>query len=340
MNRKITLSYIAEQLGLSTATISLALRDSPLVADTTREKIKKAASDMGYIYDRRAASLRTARSDIVGILIHTVLNPFFAELLESIESELSRTGRTFLLCNHDDSLEKQRGFVSTLLQFGADGVLLCPSIGTDAAEIERIEDFGLPVTLVARTVDDAPTNCVRGDDCLGAKIAAEHLFSLGHKSIAVIGGRSETSTGRERLRGILQAHQEAGLTFDETMRIETESTSRIDAFEACERLLDSGAKPDAIFAFNDVVAFGILACLQQRGLQIGKDIAVIGYDDVDEATISAPPLTSIDNGQHDVGVLAAKQLISRIEGEERQASETLIMPKLVVRESCGAKIKS
>ena len=127
MAQKIKLSTIAEALGVSTATVSLALRDSPLVADQTRERIKEHARAIGYIYNRRAASLRTSRSGILGVVVHDIMNPFFAEILRSIETELDRSRQTFLLSNHYDQLEKQRNFIDTLLQLGADGVIMSPA---------------------------------------------------------------------------------------------------------------------------------------------------------------------------------------------------------------------
>jgi DNA-binding LacI/PurR family transcriptional regulator len=112
--QKVKLSTIAEALGLSTATVSLALRDSPLVADATRDRIKEKAIDLGYIYNRRAASLRTSRSGIIGVVVHDIMNPFYAEILRAIETELDRSRQTFILSNHYDSVEKQRNFIETL----------------------------------------------------------------------------------------------------------------------------------------------------------------------------------------------------------------------------------
>ena len=135
---------------MSTATVSLALRDSPLVADATRERIKEHARAIGYIYNRRAASLRTSRSGIVGVVVHDIMNPFFAEILRSIESELDRSRQTFILSNHYDQLEKQRTFIDTLLQLGADGVIMSPAIGTPPEDIRLAEENGLPAVLIAR----------------------------------------------------------------------------------------------------------------------------------------------------------------------------------------------
>ena len=133
MAQKIKLSTIADALNVSTATVSLALRDSPLVADETRERIKAHARSIGYIYNRRAASLRTSRSGIIGVTVHDIMNPFYAEILRSIETELDRTRQTFILSNHYDDLEKQRSFTDTLLQLGADGIIISPAIGTPVA---------------------------------------------------------------------------------------------------------------------------------------------------------------------------------------------------------------
>ena len=209
--QKIKLSTIADALGVSTATVSLALRDSPLVADSTRERIKEHARAIGYIYNRRAASLRTSRSGIVGVVVHDIMNPFFAEILKAIESELDRSRQTFLLSNHYDQLEKQRNFIDTLLQLGADGVIMSPAIGTPREDIQMLEENGLPAVLVARSVEGAGVPVFRGDDSYGIGLATNHLISLGHRRIAMIGGTDQTSTGRHRYQGYVLAMEKAGL---------------------------------------------------------------------------------------------------------------------------------
>ncbi|TIT21989.1 MAG: LacI family transcriptional regulator, partial [Mesorhizobium sp.] len=178
MAQKIKLSTIADALSVSTATVSLALRDSPLVAGTTRDRIKEHARAIGYIYNRRAASLRTSRSGIVGVVVHDIMNPFFAEILRSIESELDRSRQTFILSNHYDQLEKQRTFIDTLLQLGADGVIMSPAIGTPPEDILMAEENGLPAVLIARTVEGADVPVFRGDDAYGTALATNHLISL------------------------------------------------------------------------------------------------------------------------------------------------------------------
>lgn len=169
--QKVKLSTIAETLGLSTATVSLALRDSPLVAAVTRDKIKEQARALGYIYNRRAASLRTSRSGIIGVVVHDIMNPFYGEILKAIEAELDRDKQTFILSNHYDSVEKQRDFIETLLQLGGDGVIMSPAIGTPPQDIQLAEDNGMPAILIARSIEGLDVPIFRGDDAYGISLA-------------------------------------------------------------------------------------------------------------------------------------------------------------------------
>jgi DNA-binding LacI/PurR family transcriptional regulator len=333
--RKIKLSDIAEALGVSTATVSLALRDSGLVAATTRDRIKDYARAMGYIYNRRAASLRTSKSGLVGVLVQDIINPFYAEVLHAIELELDRSGHTFLLSNHNDDLEKQRRGLETLLQLGADGVIISPAIGTPASDIELCEKNGMPVVLVARTVDGVKVPSLRGDDAFGIGLATNHLISLGHTRIAFIGGTDETSTGRERYRGYRAAMKSAGLPDRPDWRIEGPRTKRA-GYDATAEFLALPDNPTAAVCWNDLVAIGLMNGLAHTGRTPGREISVTGYDDLSEAEIAMPPLTTVWNGQAVVGERAAKALVNRLRGVEAPRPAEMIRPVLRERESTGA----
>ncbi|MDS1137955.1 LacI family DNA-binding transcriptional regulator [Nitratireductor indicus] len=334
MAQKIKLSTIAEALGVSTATVSLALRDSPLVADATRERIKEYAREIGYIYNRRAASLRTSRSGIVGVVVHDIMNPFFAEILRSIESELDRSRQTFLLSNHYDQLEKQRTFIDTLLQLGADGVIMSPAIGTPAQDIRLIEDNGLPVVLIARSVEGAKVPVFRGDDAYGTSLSTNHLISLGHTRIAMVGGTDQTSTGRDRYQGYVNAMEKAGLEIRPHWRFPGPRTKQA-GFEVAGAFLALQDKPTAAVCWNDLVAIGLMNGIARAGLIPGVDISVTGYDDLEEAAIATPALTTVWNGQREVGRRAARVLLDRLNGAEVNRSQQLIKPELHVRQSTG-----
>lgn len=334
MAQKIKLSTIADALGVSTATVSLALRDSPLVADATRDRIKTHARALGYIYNRRAASLRTSRSGIVGVVVHDIMNPFYAEILRSIESELDRSRQTFILSNHYDQLEKQRIFIDTLLQLGADGVIMSPAIGTPPEDIRLAEENGLPVVLVARSVEGADVPAFRGDDAYGTALATNHLIALGHRRIAMIGGTDQTSTGRDRFQGYLNAMEEAGLEVKPSLRIAGPRTKQA-GFEAVAQFLALKDKPTAAVCWNDLVAIGLMNGIARAGLAPGVDISVTGYDDLEEAAIATPALTTVWNGQREVGRRAARVLLDRLSGVPVVSSQELIRPELHIRQSTG-----
>lgn len=310
----------------------MALRDSPLVADATRLRIKEHAREIGYIYNRRAASLRTSRSGIVGVVVHDIMNPFFAEILRSIETELDRSRQTFLLSNHYDQLEKQRTFIDTLLQLGADGVIMSPAIGTPPQDILLAEENGLPAVLIARSVEGAAVPVFRGDDSYGIGLATNHLISLGHTRIAMIGGTDQTSTGRDRYQGYVAAMEKAGLEVKPEWRFPGPRTKQA-GFEMTGAFLALKDKPTAAVCWNDLVAIGLMNGIARAGLVPGVDISVTGYDDLEEAAIATPALTTVWNGQREVGRRAARVLLDRLNGIEVHPEQVLIKPELHVRQS-------
>lgn len=328
--RRITLSQLAAQLDVSTATVSLALRDNPAVSVETRKRVQALAQEMGYIYNRQAASLRTARTDIVGVVVHDVLNPYFAEVFRAVEAELEAQGFTILICNHRDEIARQRNFVKVLQQQNADGLVICPSLGTTSADIDAIVRSGTPVTVICRDVDGATAPSVRGDDFRGMYEITRHLIEKGHRAIAFIGGRRHTSSGRDRHSGFMAAMREAGL---EPVADIPELMNQGEGRAATEELLASQIRPTAVVCFNDILAFGVMAGLMKTGLKPGIDVAVTGYDDVDGSASWAPSLTTVKNGSDEIGKEAARAILALIEGEEPPFQRLLIPPQIELRDS-------
>ncbi|EFO31390.1 alanine racemase [Roseibium sp. TrichSKD4] len=330
--KRLTLSHIADQLGISTATVSLALRDSPLVAEETRAKVKRTAEEIGYIYNRSAASLRTARSQIVGVAVHDIQNPYFAEVFSALESALEEQGQMIFICNHKDDVKRQRAFISTLLQHRADGLILCPSVGTSSEEINRLVDQGIPVTLVAREISGVWAPCVHGDDFTGTYRMTQHVISQGHRYIGMVGGRRESSTGRDRHAGWKQALLDAGLNPKEQLDL-PELMTQADGRSAVPEILNHKERPTAIVGFNDLVALGMMTTLRRVGVEPGPDMAITGYDDVDGAASRTPALTTVCNHADKIGRLAALTLLRQIAGDRVPHKPILIEPELRIRES-------
>lgn len=330
--KRLTLSHIADELGVSTATVSLALRNSPLVAEDTRTKVKQKAEEIGYIYNRSAASLRTARSQIVGVAVHDILNPYFAETFSALETVLEEQGQMIFICNHRDNVERQRAFVNTLLQHRADGVILCPSVGTTAEEINRLVGQGIPVTLVCREIPKVWAPCILGDDLAGGYAVTKHLIEQGHRKIAMVGGRRESSAGRDRHAGWAKALTEAGI--DPSAQVDVpELMTQADGREVVSRILEAPERPSAVMCFNDLIALGMMPVFRRRNIEPGPGIAVTGYDDIDGADARTPALTTVENHPDKIGRLAALTLLRQIAGERVPNTPIRIEPELRVRES-------
>ncbi len=332
---RVTLLDIARHADVSRATVSLVMRDSPLVADGTRERVKQAAVELGYVYDRGAASLRSRRSLIVGVSITDLSNPYFAELTASAEQGLLQVGRMALLSNNNESIDKQNAFIETMREYNVDGLIICPAIGTPVAAIRRLNTLGVPFVFLSRRIGGVKADYVANDNTLGLRMATEHLLALGHHRIAMIGANTHTSTGRERLDGYTSALQAAGLPVDPGLIVESAPTRR-NGMEGLMSLLSRARPPTAAVCFNDIIAFGAMLGLNHLGMRIGHDFAVVGHDDIVESGLWLPGLTTVAIPIEEIGRQAARVLLDRISDPGLPAQQVILAPRLVVRESSGA----
>jgi len=333
-SKRITLLDVAKAAGLSRATVSLVLRDSPLVADRTRQRVQEAMQNLGYVYHRAAANLRSHKSHTVGLIISDITNPFFAEMTMSIEAQLDRANYVSLLCNTSEMLNKQERLLSTMQEYSADGILLSPVRGTPPATIEKLQRSRLPFVLFGRYVPGIQANYVGADNILGAGVAVEHLISLGHRKIAFIGGPANTSTRQEREQGWRQAQINHNLPINESFVVTTAAT-REGGSIAIHQLLQLPDQPTACLCFNDVMAFGVLLGLQSMNLRPGADFAVVGFDDIAESAMSHTKLTTMAMSPRQIGAEAVQLLLDLIENPDTLPRQIILQPQLVIRESCG-----
>lgn len=332
--RKVTIIDIAREAGVSKSTVSLVLMMSPLVKEETRQRVTKAMDALGYVYNRGAASLRRARSDIVGMVINDLANPFFAELAIGIEHALQNSGFIPFIANTSESVVRQAEVVRSMREHGAAGLILCPALNTDAAEIGRL-DSRLPMVLAIRRIIGARTSLVVSDNVGGAARATEHLISLGHRDIAFVGGISHMVVLQDRIAGFTRAMNAAGLAVDPSLISEGMPTKE-GGFNAMGRLLAADKRPTAVVCFNDIVAIGAMLAIARRGLVAGRDIAIVGFDDTAEARHVSPALTTVSVDSGGLGERAAQMLLRQINEGERRLDTHVGEATLVVRESCGA----
>jgi len=330
----VTLIDVARHAGVSRATASLVLRGSPLVAAATRERVLASMQQLGYVYHRTAATLRTRRSHTVGLVITNITNPFFAELTLGVEERLDEANYVVVLANTSESLEKQSSLLTAIHENNADGILLCPAEGTSRETIDALSSGQMPVVLVVRYLFDIDADYVGTDNVLGAKLAVEHLIAHSHRRIAFIGGPAQSSVRRDRLLGYRSALEQHNLSVDETL-LPTSATTRNGGHQAILSLLMQNDPPTAALCYNDVVAFGVMLGLQAHGRMPGQDFAVIGFDDIADAALWHPPLTTVSIAPYQMGATAAQRLLERIACPDDPPRSVILPPSLVIRASCG-----
>lgn len=336
---RLTLRDLARHADVSPATVSLVLRKSPLVADATRERVLESMRTLGYVYNRGAASLRTQRTHTVGIAINELHNPYFAELTAAIERAFTRIGHSVFLSNSAEDPTHQDRFIDTMREYNADGLIICPAEGTTPESLQRIADLGVPCVQISRFIKGVPLDFAGNDHRKGTYLAAEHLISLGHRRIAMIGGTDRVSTGLERYQGYLDALKTHDLGADPALIVRCPARREHGA-EAIEALLKTENPPTAAVCYNDVVAFGVMLGLRRKGLEAGKDFAVAGCDDIKEAALWTPALTSVSIDTAAMGEAAAELLVRRIGDIRAPCRQIVLEPKLVVRESSGGLLGS
>lgn len=330
---RVTLQQVADHAGVSRATASLIVRGSKSISEEKREKVLQSMKELGYVYDRIAANLRSQNSTTVGLIISEIGNPFFAELLVGVHQALDKEGYTVILGTTFDLLNKQDELLSTMLEYRVGGVIFSPSPGTDREAIERLEKWGIPVVLVTREpLSSENFDYIGVDNILGAEMAVQHLIDEGHRRIAFVLGAAHSSVRRDRLQGYSNALQKAGIEFDESLLVEV-PTSRRGGKDAVKSMLELSDPPTAVFCYNDIIAFGVMLGLKEMGIQPGKDFAVVGFDNIQEASLVSPGLTTIDGVPQKIGSYASDRLHQRITGQYDGPNRLILKPELVVRES-------
>lgn len=332
---RLTMRDLAKHAGVSPATVSLVLRKSPLVAEATRERVVESMRTLGYVYNRGAASLRTQRTHTVGVAINELSNPYFAELTAAIERSLNRLGYSVFLSNSAEDPVRQDEFIDTMREYNVDGLIICPTKGTSAAALDRLIQHEMPCVQISRSVPGAAIDYAGNDHRRGTFLATEHLISLGHRNIAMIGGRDLVSTTQERHGGFKAAFAAHGLQFEPDLVVHC-PPDRQDGAYAIKKLLERDPTLTAAVCFNDVVAFGVMLGLRQLGLEPGIDFAVSGCDDIAEAALWTPALTTVAIDSAGVGDAAAEMLLERIADFRAPRREVVLQPRLVIRESTGA----
>jgi len=331
---RVTIIEIAAAAGVSKSTVSLVLKGSESVHPATRERVNAAIRDLGYVYNRGAANLRRARSNIVGMIINDLTNPFFAELAVGIERSFQAAGYVPFIANTAESPVRQAEVIKLMREQGVAGLIVSAARGTPNNALDGLVAAGVPLVLAMRRLQGRRIPIVGPDNKLGARLAVERLVGLGHRHIAFLGGYSDSVVRAERLEGFRAALADAGMDPDRAPNIATTPTREGGAL-AVEMALAQRNAPTAAVCFSDIVAFGVCLGLRRRGIQPGRSFAVIGFDDVQEAVHADPPLSTIAVNVMGLGERAAQTVLKMIETGHNGAEDHVGAVHLAVRESCG-----
>ncbi len=333
----VTIEDIAKQAGVSFSTVSRALSGSPLVNEVTRRKIQRIAAEVGYQPNQVARSLAMRSTRTVGLIVPEVHNPYYPKLIQLVADHSRNAGYTLQLhLSHADQRDEQ-DCLRVLRERRADGIILATGteglVATD--EVALLRENGVPVVLMGWVAGDNVADMVMGDDASGAYAMTQHLLQLGHRRIVMVGGK-ETRGPYDRIRGFLQALDEAGLNTGDNLILNIQTEDDVRA--VLVSLLEQSSRPTAIFAYQDVLAAWIMRCLSDYGVHVPDQIAVVGFDNLDLASYLNPQLTTVDYPIEAFSQKAVSLLLERLKPEapDRPPQRHLFTPHLIVRQSCGA----
>ncbi|WP_342620880.1 LacI family DNA-binding transcriptional regulator [Rhodoferax sp. GW822-FHT02A01] len=329
--RTITIVDVAAEANVSKSTVSLVLKGSPLIKGETADRVKEAAQRLGYVYNRRAGELRGNASNAIGVVINDLMNPFFAEILVGIERKLVEAGYVVLMAHTREDVVLQDKVLQSMREQHAAGIMLCPALNTPRSILKTVQSWGIPLTVFVRNLGPGSYDFAGGDSERGVYLATTHLIEAGHKRIGFLGGQNGV-VFTQRLSGYKQALQAHGMEFKEELVIHA-NPNREGGHQAMNALLAVTPPVTAAVGYNDIVAFGALSALGEKGLRAGSDIALFGFDNVLDSAHSNPPLSTVDIRPSELGEQAAAILLQRIQNPNAKRMIYTSAPELVIRQT-------
>ncbi|GCE45368.1 LacI family transcriptional regulator [Thermosporothrix hazakensis] len=337
--QEVSISDIARAAGVSHSTVSRALRDSSLISPQVRAQIQQLAREMGYTPNAIARSLQTQRTKTIGVVVTSIADPFYGDIVKGVEAVTRAAGfSVFLGVSHNDPFQEMQ-VIESFHQRRVDGLIIASSRITGSFH-SRSDRLHIPTVLVNNQTEaqEAPLHWVAIDDKRGAMLAVEHLVQLGHRSIGYLGLGNRPRSNRLRLEGYRQALVQAGITpRPEWIRVvahdqESEPDDAGLGRQALPELLDSDIT--ALFCYNDMVAIGVLLACRDLGIAVPQQLSLVGFDDVITASYVSPALTTVHQPKLQLGQLAAQTMLDIL--QNRPVENHLLFPSLIVRSSTAS----
>lgn len=342
----VTIKDIAKEANVSVTTVSRVLNNKPDVNYKTKQKVLQVIKKLNYNPNGIARGLVLQKTYTIGLIIPDICNPYFPEVARGVQDQAKKLGYSVILYNSDNNKQSEIEAIQLLKSKQVDGIILSLSV-SNSEELDQLEKNNFPVVQIDRKISGSNSPSVTIDNILSAYNATEYLLQLGHTRLAHITGNLGTKTGQDRLQGFQSALQAYGLDGN-PIYIREGNYSKDSGYLEMKALLELKQRPTAIFAANDLMALGAYEAIFDAGLKISEEIAIIGHDDIDVASLIRPGLTTMSQPTYNLGQIAAKMLIQKISNygsedhEETTNDENILSQneivlntKLIVRESTG-----
>ncbi len=330
----MNIKAVAKRANVSTATVSRTINGSAKVSPETAERVRLAIEALNFYPDTNARALGSGRSNLYGLIISDITNPFFPELVKSFEDIAVSHGQEVLIANTNYDPERMKICVRRMLQRKVDGV----AIMTSEMDDRLIEDFSrrnIPLVFLDTGTPAPGVSCVRIDYSAGIDAAVNHLIKLGHNRIAFISGPLGLASARMRYKAFMENTLRDHL--DDDPNLIQEGNHRVDGgHDAMQRILASGVRPTAVLASNDLTAIGAMGAFADAGLRVPEDISVVGYDDIQLSAFTMPPLTTVRLPRAEIANAAFHALLHATQSDRStptRGEEHLVLPTLVIRKS-------
>ena len=336
--RRISLKDLAQELGVSIATVSRALRSSPEIGQEMQERVKELARRLNYRPNPCAQSLRKEAPRVIGVVVPNLVTHYYAAVLDGIEEEAAKSGYSVISANTHEQTDAEVKAIDNFISLHVEGIIACLSQNTtDYSHFEEISQMDIPLVFFGRTCLSDKFSSVTANGDVAAQEATQHLIDTGSRRIAFIGGPNHLDMVRRRKHGYLEALRENRIPIDRDLVV----CDRFDydwALEATIRLLQSENRPDAILAFNDIITFAAFTAIKQLGLRIPEDVALIGFTDDVHARYVTPKLSAIEDQSSLMGQTACRLLLRNI-GGDRNIYREIVPQKLLIRETSARQKK-
>ncbi len=311
----VTIKDVARKAGVAHTTVSRALRGSPLISPATTERIRQIASEMGYQPSAAARSLKTNRSQALGVIVSAIDDPFFSEILQGIEDVAQENGYSLFIAASQRDLLRERHIVRAMREHRVDGVILC-STPFSAEQSKQLRLYEIPLVVINNQSAEDYRYSIYHDDLDGSCQVMKHLIGLGHQRVAYLGYARSGRTNAKRLAGYRDQMRAAGLTVHDGYEFEVQTSDPAGGQSAADHFLSLSPRPTAIFCYNDMLAIGLLRGLQESGLRVPEDCSVAGFDNITFSAFTTPPLTTFDQPKRTIGAQAAELVLGLLDDED------------------------